>query len=272
MPDDVAIRVEGGQFTWDGAPPAELSDPKKAGKKGSSAAKKAAEEKKLAEEVEKKLSAEEEEERIFKLKDIEFDIPKGKLCAVVGSVGSGKSSLLQALLGEMRRTSGSVTLNGRVSYAAQSAWIQGASIRDNILFGRSFDATRYWKVIEDAALTADLALFADGDLTEVGEKGISLSGGQKQRVNVARALYNAEDVVLLDDPFSALDAHVGKHVFEHAVQGSLAGKTRVLVTHALHFRTFLFRFSSQFITELTSYRSNKQSRTRIISSRCKMDV
>ncbi|KAF8322189.1 hypothetical protein DL93DRAFT_2051237 [Clavulina sp. PMI_390] len=226
---DFAIQVKGGQFTWDGAPPSETT-----GKKGGPGKKK--EDKKAkAPAVEEKLSPAEAEERIFKLRDIEFELPKGKLCAVVGPVGSGKSSLLQALLSEMRRTSGDVVLNGAVSYAAQTAWIQGASIRDNILFGRPFDEQRYWKVVEDSALVADLEMFPDGDRTEVGEKGISLSGGQKQRLNIARALYNAFDIVLMDDPFSALDAHVGKHVFEHAVQGSLAGKTRVVVTHALHF-------------------------------------
>lgn len=119
---------------------------------------------------------------------------------------------------------------------AKTDFYQGASIRDNILFGREYDEEKYAAVIHDASLQADLEMLPQGDMTEVGEKGISLSGGQKQRINIARALYYSADVICLDDPFSALDAHVGKAVFNNAIQGSLAGKTRLLVTHALHFR------------------------------------
>lgn len=107
--------------------------------------------------------------------------------------------------------------------------------RDNILFGQEWDAKRYSDAVYNACLTADLEMLPHGDQTEIGEKGINLSGGQKQRVNIARALYFNADITLFDDPLSAVDAHVGHHLFEHALRGALAGKTRILVTHALHF-------------------------------------
>ncbi|KAF8332583.1 P-loop containing nucleoside triphosphate hydrolase protein [Cantharellus anzutake] len=230
----VAVRVSGASFTWDGAPP---SSDGKAGKKKAglpSGDNRACHGKESeAKDGEKKRKA--LEEAVFKLRSVDFEIPRGQLCAIVGPVGSGKSSLLQGLLGEMRCTEGVVTFGGTTSYAPQTAWIQSASIRNNILFGREFDEERYWKVVHDAGLMADLDILPQGDLMEVGEKGISLSVGQKQRVNIARTLYCSSDIVCLDDPFSALDVHVGKHVFENAVLGSLAKKTRLLVTHALHF-------------------------------------
>lgn len=172
----------------------------------------------------------------FSVRDLNLDIPRGQLVGIIGPVGSGKSSILQGLLGEMKTLSGSVAFGGTIGYCQQSAWIQNATIRDNILFGQPWDEAKYWSVIARASLTRDLEILADGDLTEIGEKGINISGGQKQRINIARALYFDADVILLDDPLSALDAHVGRSVFNDAILGlRKAGKTVLLVTHGLHF-------------------------------------
>ncbi|KAF8972123.1 hypothetical protein BDZ97DRAFT_1913365 [Flammula alnicola] len=176
----------------------------------------------------------------FRVSDITMHIQRGTLVAVVGRVGSGKSSLLLGLIGEMRKVSGSVSFGGRVAYCPQTAWIQNASMRDNIIFGQPFDEEKYWRVIETACLLHDLELLPDGDLTEIGEKGVNLSGGQKQRINVARALYYDSDIIVMDDPLSAVDAHVGKSLFHDAILGSLRnqGKTVIFVTHALHFLSY----------------------------------
>ncbi|TFK28166.1 ABC protein [Coprinopsis marcescibilis] len=194
----------------------------------------------------------------FQLKGINVKIPRGSLTAIVGRVGSGKSSLLQAMIGEMRKTSGEVVFGGRVAYCPQTAWIQNSSLRDNVTFGQPFDEERYWKVIEDASLLPDLQLLADGDLTEIGEKGINLSGGQKQRINIARALYFDADVIIMDDPLSAVDAHVGKALFRNAISAlSKRGKTVILVTHALHFLSFcdyIYTLDGGAITEQGTYR------------------
>lgn len=177
----------------------------------------------------------EPEKELMQLRGINLHVPKGQLCAIVGAVGSGKSSLLQALVGEMKRTKGDLAFGGSIAYAAQQAWMQSCSLKDNILFGRPYDEARYKQVLYDACLEADIEMLPYGDQTDIGEKGVTLSGGQKQRVNIARTLYYDADIVLLDDPLSAVDAHVGKHLFEHAICGALANKTRLLVTHALHF-------------------------------------
>ncbi|EGN95824.1 hypothetical protein SERLA73DRAFT_60499 [Serpula lacrymans var. lacrymans S7.3] len=210
---DVAIKVQGASFTWDSSPKhAEQEQPE-----GSNSDEK------------------DDDENIFKLTDIDMSIPRGQLCAIVGAVGAGKTSLLQGLVGEMRKTAGSVTFGGTVGYCAQTAWIQNATIRENVCFGRLFEEQRYWKAIRDACLEPDLEILPNGDLTEVGEKGISLSGGQKQRVNICRSIYCNADIQIFDDPLSALDAHVGKDLFQDVFKENLQGKTRVLVTHALHF-------------------------------------
>nr|AJG01605.1 ATP-binding cassette sub-family C member 1 [Dreissena polymorpha] len=170
------------------------------------------------------------------LNDINLEISDGKLVAVVGQVGAGKSSLISAFLGEMEKRAGRVVVKGRVAYVPQQAWIQNATVRDNILFGTEVDQNKYQQVIEACALEPDLEILPGGDLTEIGEKGINLSGGQKQRVSLARAVYNNADVYLLDDPLSAVDSHVGKHIFNKVVgpKGLLRNKTRILVTHGVH--------------------------------------
>ncbi|KAF9203578.1 hypothetical protein BGZ49_006268 [Haplosporangium sp. Z 27] len=179
-------------------------------------------------------SVDTEEKTSFSLKNIDLKIPRGQLVAIVGAVGSGKSSLLNALVGEMRKTGGTMEYGGTIGYCPQSAWIQNATVKDNILFGLPLDEERYQRVIKDCALERDIQILPDGDQTEIGERGINLSGGQKQRVNIARAVYFDADVVLLDDPLSAVDAHVGKYLFKNCILGALQGKTRVLVTHQLH--------------------------------------
>uniref|UniRef100_A0A0N4Z034 ABC-type glutathione-S-conjugate transporter n=1 Tax=Parastrongyloides trichosuri TaxID=131310 RepID=A0A0N4Z034_PARTI len=171
------------------------------------------------------------------LKDINMSIEKGSLVAIVGRTGSGKSSLLSALLGEMTKENGTVHINGSIAYVPQQAWIQNLSLRDNVLFNKDYNDQLYNQVIKACALSEDFASLPNGDLTEIGEKGINLSGGQKQRVNIARSIYADQDIYIIDDALSAVDAHVGKHIFDHALSSStglLKNKTRILVTHSLH--------------------------------------
>ncbi|KAN0113413.1 ABC transporter [Russula decolorans] len=220
-----ALEVENGSFTWDSPPPDEGKEQKGKNKDRHSASK--PEPTPEPKEV--------KEENLFKLKQIDVKIPRGQLVAIVGAVGSGKTSLLQGLTGDMRKTEGFVRFGGSLAYCSQSAWIQNATIRENICFGRPFEAERYWKAVHDACLEADLDVLPNGDMTEVGERGISLSGGQKQRVNICRAIYSGSDILIFDDPLSALDAHVGESVFNNVLLDSSSGATRVLVTHALHF-------------------------------------
>ena len=171
------------------------------------------------------------------LTDINFKVKTGSLTAVVGSVGSGKSSLISGFLGDLAKLKGTINVYGDLAYVSQQAWIQNLTLRQNILFGKRFREEKYRKVVEACALKPDLEILPGGDQTEIGEKGINLSGGQKQRVNIARAVYQNSDIYLFDDPLSAVDAHVGKHLFDKVVgpYGILQSKTRVLVTHGLAF-------------------------------------
>ncbi|NWZ46621.1 MRP3 protein, partial [Haliaeetus albicilla] len=171
------------------------------------------------------------------LKDINLLVPSGALVAVVGHVGCGKSSLVSALLGEMEKLEGEVAVKGSVAYVPQQAWIQNATLKDNILFGQAPNEQKYQNVLEACALKTDLEVLPGGDQTEIGEKGINLSGGQRQRVSLARAVYSNSDIYLLDDPLSAVDSHVAKHIFDKVIgpDGVLKGKTRILVTHGISF-------------------------------------
>uniref|UniRef100_A0A674GMM5 ATP binding cassette subfamily C member 2 n=1 Tax=Taeniopygia guttata TaxID=59729 RepID=A0A674GMM5_TAEGU len=168
---------------------------------------------------------------------VTLDIMPGSLVAVVGAVGSGKSSLVSAMLGEMENIKGHINIQGSLAYVPQQAWIQNATLKDNIIFGSELDEARYQQVLKACALLPDLELLPAGDQTEIGEKGINLSGGQKQRVSLARAVYSNADIYILDDPLSAVDAHVGKYLFEHVLgpKGLLQKKTRILVTHSISF-------------------------------------
>ncbi len=157
------------------------------------------------------------------------------LCAVVGAIGSGKSTFLNAILGELEVDNGTITINGSISYASQEPWLFEGSVRNNIVFVESFDEERYKQVVKACALEQDFKLLPQGDATIVGEQGSSLSGGQKARVNLARAVYKRSDIYLLDDPLSAVDTHVGKHIFEQCVQEFLQDKICILVTHQLQY-------------------------------------
>ncbi|KAG1554327.1 hypothetical protein G6F51_000001 [Rhizopus arrhizus] len=171
------------------------------------------------------------------LKNIDLKIKKGELTAVVGRVGAGKSTLISALLGDTIKADGEVILRGSVAYVPQQPWVMNATLRDNIVFGHRWDPEFYEKVIEACSLKTDISILAGGDQTEIGERGINLSGGQKARVSLARAIYARADIYLLDDPLSAVDAHVGRHIFDHVIgpEGILKNKARLLVTHGISF-------------------------------------
>ncbi|XP_041482958.1 multidrug resistance-associated protein 5-like isoform X1 [Lytechinus variegatus] len=177
----------------------------------------------------------EENEIVKTLFDVDLKIEKDSLVGICGSVGSGKSSLINAILSHMIMVDGSVAVDGTFAYVPQQACILNTTLRENILFGLEFDEDRYVDVVEACGLAPDLEILANGDLTEIGERGINLSGGQKQRISMARAVYSQRDIYLLDDPLSAVDAHVGQHIFDNVIKKLLKGKAVLFVTHQLQF-------------------------------------
>ncbi|XP_030838231.1 multidrug resistance-associated protein 4 isoform X2 [Strongylocentrotus purpuratus] len=171
----------------------------------------------------------------FTLKNIDFSLRAGQLVAIIGPVGSGKSSLLMAMMNELPTQTGDVIVSGKIAYTAQQPWVFSGTLRDNILFGKKFDPDKYKEALKVCALKTDIALFPDGDLTLVGDRGITLSGGQRARVSLARAVYHEADAYLLDDPLSAVDTAVGRHLFDKCIKGHLRDKPVILVTHQLQY-------------------------------------
>ncbi|XP_076594665.1 ATP-binding cassette sub-family C member 12 isoform X2 [Chaetodon auriga] len=181
------------------------------------------------------MSQNEKTETLPALRNISLTLPKGKLLGVCGNVGSGKTSLISSILEQMHLLQGSVTANGTFAYVSQQAWIFHGTVQENILMGEPFDKYKYNRVVDVCGLRPDLLILPYGDQTEIGERGLNLSGGQKQRISLARAVYSSKDIFLLDDPLSAVDAHVGKHIFEECIKKELQGKSVILVTHQLQY-------------------------------------
>ncbi|XP_063809426.1 ATP-binding cassette sub-family C member 5-like isoform X1 [Pseudophryne corroboree] len=169
------------------------------------------------------------------LLNISFTLKKGKLVGVCGGVGCGKSSLILSILGQMTLLDGTMSVSGSIAYAAQQAWIFNASLRENILFGEEYDGAKYKNVLEACCLSPDIQCLPDGDLTEIGERGVNLSGGQRQRISLARALYSSSSLVLLDDPLSAVDVYVGAELFSRAIKAGMQDRSVLFVTHQLQY-------------------------------------
>ncbi|CAI8497975.1 unnamed protein product [Pichia kudriavzevii] len=180
---------------------------------------------------------EKDEHSVNDLHHINLNIKHGEFVVITGSIGSGKSSLLAAINGDMTRLTGSVDISGDIVLCA-NPWIQNATVRDNITFGLDYDKKVYQAVVECCALPSDFEILPAGDMTEIGERGVNLSGGQKARINLARAVYRAYtmseyNIIMFDDVLSAVDAKVGKHIMRECILGLLSGKTRILATHQL---------------------------------------
>lgn len=236
---DLAIKVDHASFEWqtfDDEDEDPAADEEKS--EDSSQLEKTAAEAELESKLERKMtnyssSSTSLEATIFSgLKNINLDIKKGEFVVITGVIGSGKTSLLNALSGFMNRTQGSVNINGSL-LLCENPWIQNTTVKENILFGLPLDEQKYKDVIYACSLESDLEILPAGDQTEIGERGITLSGGQKARINLARAVYSEKEIILLDDVLSAVDARVGKHIMNNCVLGLLKDKTRVLATHQL---------------------------------------
>lgn len=228
-----AISVDHASFTWERVTTNEEEKGEKGKKDKKQSKNKLNVKSRIADEKDAQSDAQNTFEP-FKLTDLTFTAGRDELIAVIGTVGCGKTSLLAALAGDMRLTDGEASMSVSRAFCPQYAWIQNTTVRENILFGKEYDEVWYNQVVDACALRADLDMLPSGDATEIGERGITISGGQKQRLNIARAIYFNSSLVLMDDPLSAVDAHVGRHIMDNAICGLLKGKCRILATHQLH--------------------------------------
>ncbi|KAK2941716.1 Multidrug resistance-associated protein [Blattamonas nauphoetae] len=169
------------------------------------------------------------------LSDINISLKVGSLTMIVGGVGSGKSSIGAAIIGDIERLSGNVKIRGSIAYCPQVPWINNDTVRGNIVFGSPFDEQKYLETVRVCALEPDFKTLSAGDQTAIGEKGVNLSGGQKARIQLARSIYSNRDIYVLDDPLSAVDAHVGRYLMDECILGKLKGKTVMLMTNQLQF-------------------------------------
>ncbi|KAA6387486.1 MAG: putative ABC transporter C family member 12, partial [Streblomastix strix] len=190
---------------------------------------------KYAKEMEEKKQRKKKRKQRPTLQDISLTLPVGSLTMVIGGIGSGKTSIAASIIGDIERESGEVRIKGSIAYCPQTPWINNNTIRGNITFGSQFIEEKYLKIINVCCLEQDLITLAAGDQTAIGEKGVNLSGGQKARIQLARAVYSDRDIYILDDPLSAVDAHVGRFLFENCVCGELRSKTRLLMTNQLQY-------------------------------------
>lgn len=167
--------------------------------------------------------------------DINIEVQKNKFIGIVGPIGSGKTALLRSVMGQMRLIKGKVAVRGLTAYVAQDPWIFNGTVRDNIVFGYEFNSKRFYEAVSCCGLTHDLASFPNGDLTIIGERGVTISGGQKQRISIARAYYADRDIYLFDDPLSSVDVSLAKHIFFHCIKNGLKDKTIFFITHQNEF-------------------------------------
>lgn len=239
-----AIEMKNGNFYWEktGKGNLKLAKSQEEGNKWSLNQQKPAEKEECSASHESKKATEETEEigsSVYHLRELNMNIPKGKLIGVFGEVGSGKTSLFHSFVGDLK-TYGDPTLeiNGTIAYSGQKPWIQNGTIRSNVLFGLDYNEKRFKEALEFSCLAEDLSEMPKGDLTLIGDKGINLSGGQRARISFARCLYADKDIYLLDDPLSAVDVKVGKTMMKRALLDYLKGKTRILSTHAIHYAKY----------------------------------
>ncbi|CAD8105461.1 unnamed protein product [Paramecium primaurelia] len=260
--DEKSVEIKDGNFYWSALKKEEIDEQEKKEQENKKKKKqKKNKNKKL--QVEEQIQKENEKKQV--LYNINMEIKKGKMVGIIGDVGSGKTSILQAIIGEMLynpENPPKVTITGSLAYVGQKYWIQNLTVKENILFGLEYKEQKYQNALKYSCLQQDLKILIKGDETMIGEKGINLSGGQKARISLARAIYSDADIILLDDPISAVDAHVGNFIMNECLNGYLKDKTRILITHALNnlqYVDYVYLFENGSIIEQGTFQEIQQS-------------